>query len=870
MLYRSLVFLFVSNNSNMFPFLMTVVLILTGTCLVAGQGSGDRASSYTNVKDSNPSRFPLVILGGILPIHRPLGDRPISPSNLQRAEAIAFAVNKVNANPAILPGIRLAFDIRDSGLRVNKALDETFGFVIGNVSLGDGQLYRVSGIIGETQSSISIFMASLLRLFRIPQVSPFSTSSELSDKSLYSYFLRIPPSDKYQSEALADLVDYFNWTYIITINSDDDYGRDGIGQFKTILQGRNRTKRCVAASFSIPFPDFTQNDFDNAARTMTSSPLVKNASAVVLFGHKEIANGMLDALQKRNLTRRLVWLGSDSWGDALNGKYEKLINNLVSVTSRTSNTVEFDNYIKSLHISNHTSNPWFAEYWQSTFNCSLNSTSASQTKPCDTANQHISQLVPDSYIPLVIDAVNAFAYSIHNLQMAMCNGSGLCNGMQTTEVDGRQYIPGDLLLPFLFNVSFPRQSGRIFTFDKCGDPTESAYTILNLQLRNNSYVYESVGYWNNSNTSDPLTFTEEVILDGVQSSHCSEPCQSGEYRSYLSDCCWNCVACDGVSQISDGTSCTSCNRTFMPNELHNLCVPISVSYYSIHDPWAIAILIIACLGILATISVIIIFTKYFTHSIIKASGRELTAFLLFGILLCYLVPFLFVIRPSAAICAVRRFGVAFSFSICFSALLVRIIRIHRIFNRAASTKAPIFVGSVSQTVFTLILIGGQVLIVVIWLLVEHPGVKYVYSLTTGGVLCSESPYAGLSITLGYNFVLLVAATYFAFRTRHVPKNFNETKFIGLNVYSLVIIWVVFLPTYYGTASLGNLYQTTSLLLAIVVSASVVLGVILVPRLVFLFQNVCGGQEQVESDLGARSHATLHSTKPVQPLGVPFV
>ena len=850
------------------------LLVFTGaTCLVTAGAAGTNGGSgatYCNVNDSNPSRYPLVVLGAILPIHRP--DGSTSKSNIQRAEAIAFAVNKVNnANPAILPGIRLAFCIKDSSLLINTALDEALEFVTGSVSSDNGQLYRVSGIIGETQSSISIFMASLLRLHRIPQVSPFSTTPQLSDKSRFSYFLRIPPSDTYQAEALVDLVEYFNWTYIIAINSDDDYGLNGIRKFTSILQtrARNATKRCIAASISIPFPSPERSAFDDAAQMIIGSPLVKNVSAVVLFGHREIAEGMLDALASRNYTRRLLWLGSDSWGDALSGKYPGMIKNLVSISSATSRAAEFENYFKSLHVSNYTSNPWFADYWQTVFNCSLNSANASRSA-CDAANQHLSSLTYDSYIPLTIDAVNAFAYSIRNLQIQLCAGKDLCKEMLSA-LDSRRYIPGELLLPFLFNVSFLSQSGRTFTFDKNGDPSEASYTIQNLLLYNSNYSYESVGYWNNANSAGPLTFTKKVTWNddqGSNASRCSEPCHTGERRSYLSDCCWSCVTCEGMSQISDGITCTSCNYSFMPNNFRDACMPISVSYYSIGDPWAIAVVVIACLGILATISVIVIVIRYFTHKVIKAAGRELTGFLLVGILLCYFVPFLFIIKPSAAICAVRRFGVGFSFSICFSALLVRIIRIHRIFNRSASTKTPPCVGSVSQAIFTLILIGGQVLIVAVWLVAERPVVKYNYSSTTGEVLCKESPYAGLSVTLGYNFVLLLTATYFAVRTRRVPKNFNESKFIGLTVYSLVIIWAVFLPTYYGTAGLGGLYQIATQLVAIVLSASVVLGAILVPRLVYLFRCVYLGDQNLESDLHGKSlgiTATFSAKPTVTPI-----
>jgi len=58
---------------------------------------------------------------------------------------------------------------------------------------------------------------NLLSLFNIPQIGYSATSKDLSDKSLYRYFMRVVPSDKLQARALVDIVLHFNWTFISTV-----------------------------------------------------------------------------------------------------------------------------------------------------------------------------------------------------------------------------------------------------------------------------------------------------------------------------------------------------------------------------------------------------------------------------------------------------------------------------------------------------------------------------------------------------------------------------------------------------------------------------------------------------------------------------
>ena len=55
----------------------------------------------------------------------------------------------------------------------------------------------------------------------------------------------------------------------------------------------------------------------------------------------------------------------------------------------------------------------------------------------------------------------------------------------------------------------------------------------------------------------------------------------------------------------------------------------------------------------------------------------------------------------------------------------------------------------------------------------------------------------------YNMLLICVCTYYAIKTRKVPENFNEAKFIGFTMYTTCIIWLAFIPIYFGT---GNSFE----------------------------------------------------------------
>ena len=54
--------------------------------------------------------------------------------------------------------------------------------------------------------------------------------------------------------------------------------------------------------------------------------------------------------------------------------------------------------------------------------------------------------------------------------------------------------------------------------------------------------------------------------------------------------------------------------------------------------------------------------------------------------------------------------------------------------------------------------------------------------------------------LGFDFFLIGMCTVYAVKTRNLPENFNEAKFIGFAMYTTCVIWVAFVPIYFGSES----------------------------------------------------------------------
>lgn len=162
---------------------------------------------------------------------------------IQRVEAMFHTLDKINADPVLLPNITLGSEIRDSCWHSSVALEQSIEFIRdslisirddrdgGSRCLSDSQPQPqsrlkkpIAGVIGPGSSSVAIQVQNLLQLFDIPQIAYSATSIDLSDKTLYKYFLRVVPSDTLQARAMLDIVKRYNWTYVSAVHTEGRYG----------------------------------------------------------------------------------------------------------------------------------------------------------------------------------------------------------------------------------------------------------------------------------------------------------------------------------------------------------------------------------------------------------------------------------------------------------------------------------------------------------------------------------------------------------------------------------------------------------------------------------------------------------------------
>ncbi|XP_064072739.1 metabotropic glutamate receptor 2-like [Vanessa tameamea] len=203
-----------------------------------------------------------IVLGGLMMVHgRASGNSggsvarcgPLMPQGgVQALEAMLFALDEAERAGLAVPGVKLGALVLDDCDSDTRGLEMALDFIKGSISNIDDEEYAcnatavrkvISGVVGAASSVTSVQVANLLRLFKIPQVSFFSTSPELSNKARFEYFTRTIPSDLHQVRAMVEIVKKFGWRYVSIIYEESNYGIKAFEELETLLL---RDDICIA------------------------------------------------------------------------------------------------------------------------------------------------------------------------------------------------------------------------------------------------------------------------------------------------------------------------------------------------------------------------------------------------------------------------------------------------------------------------------------------------------------------------------------------------------------------------------------------------------------------------------------------------
>uniref|UniRef100_A0A8C4S276 Extracellular calcium-sensing receptor-like n=1 Tax=Erpetoichthys calabaricus TaxID=27687 RepID=A0A8C4S276_ERPCA len=751
-----------------------------------------------------------IIIGGIFTIHSSTtGIKPTfrtmpetlkckrSEQFFQFARTMIFAIEEINNDKEIIPGVSLGYKIYDVCSNIHLSIKATMALMNGEEDglLNEKSCTRPSTvytIIGQTSSSPTIAISTTVGPFRIPVISHLASCACLSNRHEFPSFFRTVPSDYYQSRALVQLVKYFGWTWVGTIRSDDDYGNSGISTFLQVAQ-----KESICIEYLEAF-----NRNDPREKVLKVIDVIKMSTAKVIVAF--LAYGEMVILLQEMLQQNITgyqWIGSESWITAKSLATEdgyNILGGSVGFAVVNAMIPGLKEFLLRLQPSEDPTSTFLKEFWETVFNCTFYSPEKNNSNACtgfESLEDVINPYTDVSELRIsnnVYKAIYAVAHSLHNL--LYCKDKDIC--INRTKIE-----PWEVLHNMKM-INFTTKNRENVYFDENGDPV-ARYELVNWQHNKEGKIeFVTVGQYDASLPEEKQFLMNNVKIvwttgmTKVPKSVCSENCSPGTRKGIRKGkpvCCFDCISC-----AEGEIKCTKCPLDYWSNSERTQCILKDIEFLSYGEIMGILMAIFSLSGACLTAATALIFFHYRNTPIVKANNSELSFLLLFSLLLSFLCSLIFIGEPSNWSCVLRHTAFGISFVLCISCVLGKTIVVLVAF-RATIPGSNImkWFGPAQQrlcvSAFTLI----QVLICTMWLMLFPPFPNKNAKHYKDRIIleCDLGSTAAFYTVLGYIGFLSIVCFILAFLGRRLPDNFNEAKYITFSMLIFCAVWITFIPAY---------------------------------------------------------------------------
>ncbi|XP_066486343.1 vomeronasal type-2 receptor 26-like [Tiliqua scincoides] len=771
--------------------------------------------------------------------------------NYQHILALVFAVNEINANQQILKNVTLGFWIYDNyhiswwTYQATMELLSTQDRFIPN--------YRCSiqnnsiAVIGTLYPETSLYVASILSIYKIPQFTYGSTQMRDNSEPL-SYYQMIS-SEAYLYQGILQLLLHFKWTWIGVLAASDD----GHRFVQAVLEMYPLSGVCVA--FVERIQQISLGVLYDRLYQMTRIyhiSMSSMANAVLVYDEHILHFRLLLHLPELEFLdtepKGKVWIMTAqmeltalqlqrSWDiQALHGA--------LSFAVHSNEVFGFQNFLQTRNHFSTTEDDFLRDFWEQAFDCTFG---GEEAETLCTGKEKLESL-PGAFFEMsmtghsynIYNAVYAVAHALNAMQSSKPKHQATAVGAKMKFQDHQPWQ----LHHFLKRVSFNNSAGDKISFNQNGELV-AGFDIINwVTFPNQSFQRVKVGQMDPQAPPDKaLTIHDDAIIwpssfnQALPLSVCTASCHPGYFRRQQEEkpfCCYDCIPCsEGKISNQKGKrysdDCFKCPQDHYPNKNRDLCIAKDIHFLSYGEPLGISLAILSVSFSASTALVLGMFVKHHSTPIVKANNRNLTYILLNSLLLCFLTALLFIGQPQKATCLLRQTAFGIIFSVAVSCVLAKTFTVVLAFMATKpGSKMRKWVGARMSYSVVLYCSLIQVVICVLWLATSPPfSDTDMYSMSAAIILeCNEGSVSMFYCVLGYMGFLAVISFTVAFLARKLPDSFNEAKFITFSMLVFCSVWLSFVPTY---ASTKGKFTVAVEIFSILASSEGLLGCIFFPK-----------------------------------------
>ncbi|XP_036620340.1 vomeronasal type-2 receptor 26-like [Trichosurus vulpecula] len=723
----------------------------------------------------------------------------------QHILAFQFAVDEINKNPHLLPNITLGYQLLNNFQHNKLAVESSLVWLSGmsptipNYSCG-GQPNSVA-VIGGMSSALSMAMATVLKLYKVPQITYGLFDLLLTDKVEYPYVYQMGRRESTLHLAFIQLMLHFGWTWVGLLLSDNITGESF---FSDLKEEMDRNGLCVAFKERVP-PKFKITEYYKLSSGITAS----SATVIFIYGDTDSLQDLANAFIFYPVYGK-IFVATTAWDITFDTNWQLLTHFHGTILFSHSPIVipGFRDFLRNLNPSVNSEDIFLKTFFELVFNCKyLKENHIEMSSTICPEGLSSSDLLYQKFDKIIMELSSNVYKAVYLVAQA------LHQMLQSEAKEISEFGSNPDLSWKLHHFLKCRSPVNIAGDEPCGDGARKAvetYDIMNYKyfidwneilVKVGEVTPHDQGF---SINEEDIDWPEE--FSQTPASICSKNCGPGFKKTVQESkpvCCFDCTQCpEGqISNQTDAEQCLPCPEDQYPSRERDQCHNKTVTFLAYEEPLGMTLACVAFFFFLLTALVLGVFVKHRDTPIVKANNRNLSYTLLVSLIFCFLCSLLFIGHPNTTTCLLRQITFSLVFTVAIASILAKTITVVLAFKATnPGSKLRSWMGSTSSYSLILICTLIQMCLCGIWLGTYPPFLEMDMHSEPAFIVvqCNEGSIITFYFVLGYMALLALGSFTLAFMARNLPDTFNEAKFLTISMLVFCSVWILFLLTYQST------------------------------------------------------------------------
>ena len=324
--------------------------------------------------------------------------------------------------------------------------------------------------------------------------------------------------------------------------------------------------------------------------------------------------------------------------------------------------------------------------------------------------------------------------------------------------------------------------------------TKGGFILYHNSLANNRSIKKPFMSYNWNGLRTNITWHTNITLN--LSTFCDVVCMPGHYPIYIiGKCCWKCISCDAdtVKKAVGLQVCSKCDKSIsMANKNQTECLHYKYDFFTPSKTKVDMVLVLSLSGFLYTVFFLSVFAIYRDTPVVKASNFLLSVIQLSIHAMLNMHIFISILPQVKIICIGNVIVGGYLLKLVIGIYIIKTNQLLSVFKSKTMLRRTVFLKLREMLIPGMFLTANSFLTLILF---EEFNVTYGILKGKNGLV--RYKYCNVSFQFYIDILSVISMSVIcsiqAFRSRHLPANYNEAKYVTVAMFTSTIFLILSIP-----------------------------------------------------------------------------